>query len=449
MSRSLLIRGGMVASGRGVTRLDVRIVDGAIVEVGKDLTVSVERVIEADGLHVLPGIIDAHSHMWEPGLASRPDFRDDTASAAAGGITTIIDHPLTPPEIVTRPRFEDKVRLGERSSYVDFALHGGLDPDHLDDVAELWKAGATAFKMFTCETGCPMRGFLDEADQRAALRAVASLGGVVLVHAEDQAILDANRAQLLSSGDHRAEAFPRWRSLEAELSAVASILRLAKEEAASPYFVHCSAPDVVDLIAEAQRTGLRTWAETCPHYLSLTTEDIAKRGHRATTSPPVRDTDRMLALRTRLGTAVAVVGSDNGAVLAERKDIDDAFGGQPGLPGNETMLPLMLELVALGETSLDTVAAVLSENPARIFGLTRKGRIDPGCDGDVTIVDLSTTTEVAAAGLHGPAGWSPYEGWRLRGRVVMTAIRGAVSVDGGDLRVEPGFGRFVPRDDGR
>jgi dihydroorotase-like cyclic amidohydrolase len=310
----------------------------------------------------------------------------------------------------------------------------------------MWDAGATAFKMFTCETGCSMAGFLSAADQRRALRAVADVRAVVLVHAEDQAVLDENRAAMEADGHHAAGDFARWRSLDAELAAVRRVLRLAAEESATPYFVHCSAADVVDLIVQARGRGLRTWAETCPHYLWLSTDNIAEYGHRATTSPPVRDPARVEQLRTRIEDDVSVVGSDHGAVLPQRKDIDDAFLGQPGLPGNETMVVLMLELVARGELSLPRLVSLLAENPARIFGLARKGVIEPGTDGDLTLVDMAATSEIRAHALRGSAGWTPYEGLRVRGRVQTTVVRGVIVADDGELHVGPGHGRFVRRD---
>lgn len=446
MSSSLLIRGGTVVSADGVSIEDVRIHNGRVIEVGPDLRSETSPEFEADGLHLLPGVVDAHSHMWEPGLTSRPDFRDDTASAAVGGITTIIDHPLTPPEILTRQRFEEKARLGEATSHIDFALHAGLSPDTLEHLPEMAAAGATAFKFFTCDTGCAMQGFPTLDGQRNALRATASVGALALVHAEDQTILDANREALVARGEHPASAFLEWRTLDAELSAVRSVLELAKQEGAATYFVHCSAPEVVDVIAAARRTGVKTWAETCPHYLSLSADDIRRRGHWATTSPPVREVSQMREMRKRLGQAVSVIGSDHGSVAAERKAIDDAFQGQPGLPGNETMVALLLDLVSAQELALTTLVALTATNPASTFGLwPRKGALRPGFDGDVTIVDLNGSTTIDRATLHGATEWSPYEGWTLRGSVVATVVRGAIVAKDGALLSEPGYGQFYRR----
>jgi dihydroorotase (multifunctional complex type) len=445
-SDGLLVRGATLVRSGGSLRQDIRLRDGRISEIGPDLEPTGDRTLEVDGLHVLPGVIDAHSHQWEQGMASRPDFRDDTASAAVGGITTIIDHPLTPPEVLDADRFRDKVELGNRTSIVDFALHAGASPDRLDAMAGLWAAGATAFKVFTCETGVPMRGFLSNADRRSVLEVVADLDAIAIVHAEDQAVLDRERARLTGSGRTAAAHFGEWRSPEAEWSAAEAMLGLAAATGARVYLVHTSLPEVVDAAVRARQAGTNAWVETCPHYLVLTDDDIRARGHLATTSPPVRDATSREALRSRLSASISVVGSDHGSVREENKTGRDAFQGQPGLPGNETMVPILLDLVAQGVLEIERVAALTAANPARLFGLGgRKGALDVGLDADLTIVDLAGETVPHGPDMVGPAGWTPYEGMRLRGRVEATIVRGRVVAQGGHVSAEPGVGRWVPR----
>jgi dihydroorotase/allantoinase len=447
MSESnVLIRGGSLVDSSHVYEADVRIRDGRVVEVGPGLRSDGEELIDASGLMVLPGVIDAHSHQWEAGLASRPDFRDDTASAAAGGITTIIDHPLTPPEVLTAQRLRDKIDLGNRTSLIDFALHAGVGSGDLTHLGELWNAGVTSFKLFTCDTGIEMAGFTDRARLLTALSIISGLRGLAIVHAEDQAILDRNRTRLESEGRTDVRYFGEWRSAEAEGSAINFVLQAAAEAACPVYFVHTSIPEGVDAIASARRRGVTAFAETCPHYLYLTESDFDRLGHRATTSPPVRGIDRRSRLRSQLADEIAVVGSDNGTVMPANKSTRDAFKGQPGIPGNETMLPLLLNLVAEGVIPLTRVVALVAEGPARMFGLSaRKGFLTPGHDGDVTLVDVSAPSVISASRLTGVAGWTPYEGWSIRGRVLRTLVRGrTVAVDGRAIG-SPGYGRFVPR----
>ena len=442
----LLVRGGTIVAPDRRYRADILIVGGTIAAVGTGLDLDGGHELDGTGLHVLPGVIDAHSHQWESGFASRPDFRDDTASAAAGGVTTIIDHPLTPPEVLDSARFREKIELGERTSVVDFALHGGASPDRLDDLGGQWEAGATGFKLFTCDTGVPMRGFTRRSDRRAVLERIARLGATALVHAEDQATLDRNRARLAESTDPPGTVFAAWRTAEAEYRAAEEIVALAGEVGARVYFVHTSLPAVADLAADARRRGRPVWTETCPHYLRFTDRDLADRGMWLATAPPVRDEVARSGLIARLDDAISVVGSDHGAVLAERKDVTDPFTGQPGVPGNETLVPVMLDLASGGAISLERMTALLAANPARLFGLhDRKGAIEVGLDGDLTIVDLAATTQPRGSAMVGAAGWTPYEGLTLRGRVVATVIRGRIVARDGRPVVDGGFGRFVAR----
>jgi dihydroorotase (multifunctional complex type) len=442
---TLLVRGGTVVTATGQYRSDVRVVGGRIAEVAPDLEVS-GPTFDAGGLHVLPGVIDAHHHQWEPGLASRSDFRDDTASAVAGGITTILDHPLTPPEVLDGGRFREKVALGQRTSLVDFGLHGGASPDRLDGLADQWAAGATGFKFFTCNTGVAMQGFVQRRDREALLDRLAALGAIALVHAEDQAIMDRNQKQLQGTIGRLGEIFGAWRSGEAELVAAREVLDLARSRRASLYFVHTSQPAIVDLVVDARGRGEPVWVETCPHYLRFTDVDLAERGSWIATAPPVRDEEARSGLIARLAVDIDTVGSDHGSVLQERKEITDPFRAQAGVPGNETIVPLMLDLAAAGAITLERLTALLARNPARIFGIDdRKGRIEAGLDGDLTIVDTKGKTVPKADQMVGVARWTPYEGLELRGRVAATIIRGTLVAQGGMPDREPGFGRFVRR----
>jgi dihydroorotase (multifunctional complex type) len=447
VKHALLIRGGRVVSSVAIRQADVRIRDGAVIEVAQNLRPDGERLIDATGLYLLPGVIDAHSHQWEPGFASRPDFRDDTTSAAVGGITTIIDHPLTRPEVLDAAGLRDKAELGERTSLVDFALHAGVTPGLLDAMDGLWAAGATGFKFFTCESGSALKPFTDPSDQRSVLERVQTLGAIALVHAEDQATLDENREQLRTGSAIGRGAFWEWRSPETELAAVDAVLALAHETGARTYIVHASLPESVAAVAAARRRGVQAYAETCPHYLALSTEEILANDQWVTSAPPVRDRRRRDVLRSQLGAEIATIGSDHCSIPRASKVAADPLASLPGVPGNETMLPVMLDLVHQGVLTPERLVALTAEHPAQLFGLSRrKGSLKPGLDGDVSLVSLDEDTVPLAGKTTMAAGWTPYEGRRLRGRVMATIVRGCVVVWEGKVQVDPGFGCFLPRE---
>jgi len=443
MSGSLLIHGGQVVSGTGITPADVRIRSGVVAEIGSDLKPDGEEVIDAHGLHILPGVIDAHTHQWEPGFLSPPDFQDVTTSAAAGGITTIIDHPLTRPEVLDARVFRDKVELGERTALVDFALYAGVNPGRLEAMDELWAAGAAGFKFFTCESGSALEPFLDSRDRRDLLLRIRALDAIALVHAEDQGILDKARTRFEAEGRDDLEAFFEWRSPAAERAAVSAVLEVALETGARTYFAHISLPEAAAEIAAAQAGGAAVYAETCPHYLTLTQAELLADNAWSTSAPPVRDHAHRDRLRSQLANEISVVGSDHCSAPGGDRT---AFTSVHGLPGIETMLPLLLDLVSQGVLKLERLVALVCEHPARLFGLaTGKGFLRPGADGDVTLVDTGKANVLDAKQMVGSAGWTPYQRRRVHGRVVRTIVRGiTVAVDGRPVAA-PGFGRFVRR----
>jgi allantoinase len=442
----MLFRGGQIVAGDEVRRSDVRVRDGRIAELGPGLAADGDRVIDLDGLHVLPGAIDPHGHQWEPGFTPAPDFAEVTASAAVGGVTTILDHPLTPPLVLDRQAFEVKAALGERTAVIDFGLHGGAAPDRLDDLGPLWDAGATGIKLFTCPTGTALDGLDDPDLLRAAYQRLSAIGALALVHAEDAATLDRLGAELRASGRGAARDFDSWHALEAETVAVERVLELARTFDTRTYLVHASHPDVVDRVNTARDDGARVHVETCLHYLHLTDADLREQGGRAMTAPPVRDHTARVGLRERIADGrIDTVGSDHCAIGAAGKTGERMVEIIPGVPGLDVFLPLMLDLVADGVIDLRRVVDTTAAGPARIFGLPAKGAIEVGKDADFAIVDLAGRQTVRAARLPCSAGWSPYEGRTLRGVVVETWSRGErVSRDG---RVEgrPGRGRLIRR----
>jgi dihydroorotase (multifunctional complex type) len=401
-------------------------------------------------LHVLPGAIDPHGHQWEPGFTPAADFSDVSASAAVGGVTTLLDHPLTTPVVVDRQTFDAKAALGERTSIVDFGLHGGAAPGHIDDLAALWAGGATGIKFFTCRTGTPLDGFDDPERLEAAFRRLWAIDALALVHAEDAATLDRRNAELKADGGGGIGDFDTWHSLEAEQTAVERVLELAARTGTRTYVVHASHPSVVDRARGAPQEGaVSVYVETCPHYLNLTDTDLRAGGGWLMTAPPVRDAAARSGLRERLAEgAIDTIGSDHCAIAAAGKSSDRMEAIIPGVPGLDVYLPLLLDLVAEGAIDLPRVADVTAGAPARIFGLPTKGAIEVGRDADFVTVDLAATLTVRASELPCSAGWSPYEGRTLRGVVVDTWSRGERIVHEGRLEAGPGRGRFLRRSEG-
>jgi allantoinase len=452
MKKESLIKGGSVVTPSKIFNADILVRDGIIEAIGLDLSAMASQeaeVIDATDLHIMPGVVDPHSHLWEAGFVSGADFEDSTASAVAGGITTIIDMPLTTPEILDIKSFEEKVDIGLRSSHVDFALHGGVRPSNLCELRSMWYAGATAFKIFTCDTGCAMHGVIDDSDLLATLNTIASFGGLATFHAENNQLLIANRADLEKKGRKDNAAFNEWRNETVELEAINRILFYAERTGARVNIVHVTSPNGVEMISQASKRGIKATAETCPHYLYFTDKDIEERGSWVTCSPPMRGADARDGMRNLINSgAIRTIGSDHGPVdpMLKQRGHNNIFNSQPGMPMNETMVPLMLNLAKNGEFTIGRLAEVSSEWPAKLYGLyPKKGAIQIGSDGDFTIVDLGRKWSVQAKNLIGKSGWTPFESMELTGNVVMTIIRGRVAARDGRPVNELGQAIFVTR----
>ena len=441
-----LIRGATVIGAEGPIRAEIRVQGGRIAGVGTRMDPAGCEVVDATDLYVLPGAIDGHGHQWEPGFTSPADFGDATASAVVGGVTTLLDHPLTTPLVVTLDAFEAKRRLGARTSLIDFGLHAGASPAHLGELRGLWAAGATGIKVFTCPTGTLLDGFDEPVRLDDLFGELHGIGARALVHAEDASMLASTAAALTAANHVSVTSFPAWHSLAAEQAAVGGILELAERRRVEVLIVHASHPSIVHAVLTARSRGVAAFVETCPHYLVLADPDLAQQGAWAVTAPPVRDSAARDELRRQIQDgSIDTIGSDHCAIGRQGKDVARMTEIIPGVPGLDLFLPLLLDLVARGSIDWQSLIRATATTPARLFGLRQKGAIAIGNDADLVFVDPNREWTVRAADLPGSAGWSPYEGRSLRGSVVETWSRGVPVARGGQPIGRPGHGRFIAR----
>lgn len=439
----LAIRGGTVVTGSGMARLDLSVREGRIAQIGEGSGhASVE--VDASGLLVLPGMVDTHVHLMDPGDPSREDFPTGTAAAAARGITTIVEHTHGHP-VRTTAELRDKRTYLQGRANVDFGLAAHIWPEHIDEIPLLWSAGVTFFKAFTCTThGVPG---LDTARLLSALRRLGAAGAPALVHCEDEPITEEAERALRAAGRTDNGVIPEWRSREAEMVATQGTVLLAHLTGARVTIAHVSNPMVAELISHARAKGADVVAEGCPQYFVLREQEVLDLGGLRKFTPPARarsnaDEDAMWDLLRR--GVLHHVSTDHAPSTRDQKASGDIWSVHFGLPGLDTTLPLLLDAAARGRLGYEDVVRTYAERPAARYGLApRKGRLAVGADADVVLVDPDAGWTVRDEDIISKAGWSPYSGRRLQGQVVATYLRGHEVARGGRCH-EQRSGQFLP-----
>ncbi|MEZ0394143.1 MAG: allantoinase AllB [Desulfurococcaceae archaeon] len=439
----VLVRGGTLLLPQGMVEADVKVVEGKVAAIGRGLDPSgVEEVIDARGLLVMPGAVDEHVHMREPGLEYKDDFDHGTLAAALGGVTTVIDHPNTLPPVDSAERLRQKASLLGPKARVDFALLGVLHDGNVDRFGEILEAGAAGFKVFLG----PTTGNIpppSDANLYRIMELSAKHGTTIAFHAEDNSIVALFTERVRSSGRTDPEAHADARPPLAEELAIAKIGLFARRTGGRALVVHVSSSEALEAIERERANGTRIYAETCPHYLVLDVEDYRRYGPLIKVNPPIRGGDhRRRLLRALAEGRIDTLGSDHAPHAPHEKE-GDVWSAAAGMPGVQTLLPIALDLALGGAMPLEELPRLLSENPARLFGLyPMKGAIQVGSDGDLVVVDPRGETVVTADWLAYKHKLSPYIGRRLRGRIVHVILRGNVIVRDGKYVGQP-VGRFV------
>ena len=439
----LAIRGGTVVAPDGARRADVGIADGRIVAVAEALDDAARADLDATGLHVLPGAVDAHVHFNDPGRTAYEGFETGTRAAAAGGTTTIVDMPLNaqPPTIDARA-FDRKRAAAERTALVDFALWGGLVPGDAARLDELAERGVVGFKAFMSDTTMPEFAMADDLTLYEGMARAATLGLPVAVHAESEAITSALAARARREGRRGVRDYLRSRPAIAEVEAIGRALLLAEETGCALHVVHVSTGRGVALVAEARARGVDATCETCPHYLVFDEDDAERLGAVAKCAPPLRPAAERDALWAAIGD-IALVASDHSPSLPELKQGDDFFAIWGGITGCQVLLGVLLDAGHHERgLALEQVAALSAAGAARRFRLPGKGRVEPGADADLALVDLAGATALGGETLLHRHPHSPWAGRTLRGRIARTLVRGTTVFADGRVAGPPA-GRLV------
>ncbi|HXY82944.1 MAG TPA: dihydroorotase family protein [Candidatus Saccharimonadales bacterium] len=439
-----LIENGRIILDGKLVRTNILIENEKIVYVGKRRPRNLDDRIDATDKLVLPGIVDAHAHIYDPMFPNREDFESGTKAAAAGGVTTVIDMVLSTP-VDTVDRVEAKIHEGERSSLLDFSLHAGMmNSANLSNIKAIAALGVRSFKTFTCKPY-----YVDDLTLMSLLRETEAQSSILNVHAEDEQTANQNYEKLLRNGRMDPLAHLLWKPNIAEERAVKKLISLTRILNSRLHISHLSSRQGVTIVRNAKRRHVKVTAETCPHYLTLTGSEMKKQGPYVKMNPSLKSRQDVESLwRGLRNGSVDIVTSEHAPGERTEKEVGwtNIWQAWGGIPAIETMLPVLLsEGVHKKKVNLSTLQRVCCEKPAKIFGLyPRKGAIRKNSDADIVIIDLKKNRTVRGEKLHYKVGWTPYENWKLTGWPTLTMVRGRIIFENEQIIGKKGLGKFIP-----
>jgi dihydroorotase len=435
---SLLIRNAQIVTPEGIAPADVRVENGKIAEIAPGLQPRAnEEQVDASGLHLMPGVIDPQCHFREPGNTHKEDLESGSRAAAAGGVTAFLDMPNTNPPGTTAADIRAKYALAGTKCHVDFGFFIGATPDNLEELNSIPEA--CGIKVFMGSS----TGTLLVSERPDLDRIFGNGRKLIAVHAEDDQMIKENAARL---GDKATlQDHPFVRSPEAALKATKLAVELSKKHNRRLHILHLTTEEEADFLRKEKVEGLIS-AEVCPqHFLLIAPEIYDTLGTYAQMNPPLREARHGKALWQALKDGVIdCTATDHAPHTREEKD--KGYPKAPaGMPGVETLFPLMLNRVSQGLCTLPDLARWMSEGPARLYGMKGKGRIAVGNDADFAFVDMNATRTFRNGEMQTKVNWTPYHGWTVKGMPVMTMVRGRFVFKDGKFN-EPGWGEPIQFD---
>jgi dihydropyrimidinase/allantoinase len=461
MHKEMELLGGQVYVDGQLVSANVYIVNGKIVSIGNENECHSDqcRSLDCTGMWILPGTIDTHVHIREPGSEQRETFLSGTMAAAAGGVTTVCEHPISNPPPFNPEILKNRHQLAEKQIVVDCCFYGALGSESIDNMAIMKNQGIIAFKTFLQE---PMKGrekefegltINDDFTLLTAMEQGAKHDVLMCFHAENDSMILGITSALIQKGRTDPKAHYESHPIVSETESVSKLLTLARHTGAKIEICHVSSAEALDMLKKAKAEGIQVIVETCPHYMFATEEDILDLGPMAKCNPPIRSKKGFERLWGFVNDGtVDMVGSDHAPFTIEEKTrgFTDIFKAPAGFPGIETRIPLMIDAVLTGRLTLSRFVSLVSENPARVFRIDhRKGTIGIGKDADFIVLNPGGTTVIDKQKMYtkGRDVAELYNGRTLQGSLRNTIVRGQIIMDQGIVsEAFAGFGQIIKPD---
>ncbi|SDI60848.1 allantoinase AllB [Natribacillus halophilus] len=435
MAYDVVIKGGHVVFGNGVHRVDIGIKDEKISCIAEHIEDQSEEVIDASGQYVLPGMIDTHVHISEPGRTEWEGFETGSSALAAGGTTSYVEMPLNAlPSTTNHEALELKREAAKNQNYVDYGFYGGLVPGNIVDLKELTDAGVFAFKCFIASCGSGIEGDFTNVDDYTlyeGMKHLAELDQILCIHAENLSVTDKLAEEKVRQGKTAARDYVESRPVITEVEAVQRALLFAKETGCRLHFVHISSADAVDAILNARWDGVDVTLESCTHYFALNADDLAEIGSKAKCSPPLREAEEQEKLwKALLDGKIDWLTSDHSPCTPDLKEGKDMFEAWGGISGCQNNVDIMFDLaVKQREMPIERFAALIAGVPAERFQIPNKGEIAVSKDADILLLDPNQSYTLHEKDLYYKNKFSVYTGRTIGCRVTKTILRGHVIYD--------------------
>lgn len=419
----LIIKNATCVYPEKTVKQDVAIHKGMIVDTGPNLNLSAKESLDAQGLHLLPGVIDSQVHFREPGLTHKEDLATGSLAAAAGGVTTFLEMPNTAPPTTTREALQEKINLAKGRSYADFGFFIGATEDNVEELVLAQPLeGVAGIKIFLGSS----TGSLLLNDERVLFEIFSQTQTTISIHSENEELLTQRMA--IRDQATSAHAHPEWRNVDTALSSTQAIVALARKAKRKIHILHVSTADEMEFLA--QNKDICT-VEVTPQHLTLIAPECYDRlGTYAQMNPPIRDRRHWEGLWKGVQQGIVdVIGSDHAPHTRDEKD--RGYPHSPsGMPGVQTMLGLILHHVEQKRLSLNDGVRLIAETPAKLFQLNHKGRIEPGKEADLNLVDFQQRTTIRHGDMRSKTGWTPFDGVDYQGKLVATYLRGRPILEG-------------------